>query len=215
MLSFKELEDSKFLVMVTKKGLIKKVDIEEFKNVRRSGLIAIKLKTDDDLRWTKPSMGSDDIILVSAGGQSIRFNEKDVRPMGRAAAGVRAMRLQKGDAVIGMDILPQNLIKKNILELLVVMENGHGKRTNLKSYKVQRRGGSGIKTAKITDKTGEAITAFTINSLDEQDLIVISSYGQVIRLPLKSVPTLGRATQGVRIMRFKEEKDKVASVTLV
>jgi len=214
-LSYKELEDSKFLVAVTKKGVIKKVDIEEFKNVRRSGLIAIKLKTDDDLRWIKPSLGNDDIILVSASGQSIRSNEKDVRAMGRGAAGVRAMRLSKNDEIIGMDILPQNLVKKNILELLVVMKNGYGKRTNIKSYKVQRRGGSGIKTAKITDKTGPAITAFTINNLDEQDLIVISSYGQVIRLPLKRVPTLGRATQGVRIMRFKEEKDKVASVTLV
>ncbi len=214
-LSFKDLEDYKFLVMVTTKGLIKKVDIEQFKSVRRSGLIAIKLKGDDNLRWTKPSTGSDDIMLVSTGGQSIRFNEKDVRPMGRATAGVRGARLGKGDEIVGMDILPKDLAKKDVLELLVVMENGYGKRTNVRSYKVQHRGGSGIKTAKITSKTGKIVSAFVINALEEQDLIVISSYGQVIRLPMKSVSTLGRATQGVRVMRFKENEDKVASVTFV
>ncbi len=215
LLSFKDLKDYKFLVMVTDRGTMKKVDISQFENVRRSGLIAIKLKTDDNLCWTKPSMGNDDIILVTSRGQAIRFNEKDVRPMGRAAAGVRGMRIPKGDEVAGMDIIPRDLANKNVLELLVVMEHGYGKRSNVKNYKTQRRGGSGIKTANVTDKTGKIIDSFVINSLDKQDLIVISSLGQVIRLPLESVPTLGRATQGVRIMRFREEKDKVTSVTFV
>ena len=215
LLSLKDLEDYKYLIMVTNRGIIKKVDISYFRNIRRSGLIAIKLKNEDNLCWTKPSTGNDDVILVSANGQSIRFNEKDIRPMGRGAAGVRGMRLIKGDEVVGMDIIPHDLAKKGILELLVIMENGFGKRSNIKNYKTQHRGGSGIKTAKITDKTGKIIDAFVINSLEKQDLIIISELGQVIRVPLESIPTLGRSTQGVRVMRFKEEKDKIASVTFV
>ncbi len=216
-LSLAELseEKCKFLVMVTKNGIIKKVDISDFENVRRSGLIAIKLKGDDYLEWVKPSTGGDDIILVTAGGQSIRFKEKNVRPMGRAAAGVRGIRLKKGDAVVGMDVVDISLVGKKLLDLLVATENGFGKRTNLKNYKVQGRGGSGIKTAKITSKTGRIIYAQVVSSGDERDLIIISKFGQVIRLPFKSVSILGRATQGVRLMRFKERDDTVASVTFV
>jgi DNA gyrase subunit A len=216
-LSTKELGegDFKYLVMVTKAGVIKKVALKDFENVRRSGLIAIKLKDGDHLEWVKPSTGGDEIILVTAQGQAIRFKEKNVRSMGRAASGVRGLRLKGKDEVVGMDVIEPSLVSKNLLDLLVVMENGFGKRTNLKNYKVQGRGGSGVKTAKVTPKTGKIISAQIASSKDERDLIIISKFGQVIRLPFKSVSTLGRATQGVRLMRFKEIDDRAASVTFV
>ncbi len=208
-------DDNKFLVMVTKKGIIKKVKFEEFDNVRRSGLIAIKLKADDNLEWVKPSSGKDDIILVTAQGQAIRFKETGVRAMGRSAAGVRAIRLKKGDWVVGIDIIFEGKPTKEE-QLLVVMDNGFAKRTKVTEFKTQGRGGSGVKAAKVTSKTGKAVAAFVVNAkLAEEDLIVMSEKGQVIRLPLKSVSVLGRATQGVRVMRFKVSNDTVASVTFV
>lgn len=212
------LKEYKYLVMVTKNGLIKKVEVDKFANVRRSGLIAIKLKEGDELKWVKLSSGKDEIMLISTKGQSIKFNEKDVRPMGRGAAGVRGIRLKGDDQVIGMDIVYAKKLSKTI-QLLVVMENGFGKRTSLKLYKTQNRGGIGIKTAKVNSKTGKIVTARIIDplALPENkvgDLICISINGQVIRLPLKSVSVSGRATQGVRLMRFKEKDDKIANVEL-
>ncbi len=146
----------------------------------------------------------------------IRFKETQIRAMGRNAAGVRGLRIKGKDQVIGMEVLPL----KDSGQVLVVMGNGFGKRTSLSAYKVQGRGGSGIKTAKVTDKTGKIVAAMRVDSkidpeVGPQDMVIISSKGQVIRLPLKSVSVLGRATQGVRLMRFKEDGDKVASVTLV
>jgi DNA gyrase subunit A len=214
-LSLTDWEGYKYLIMVTKHGVIKKVELNAFANVRRSGLIAINLKPSDQLLWVKPSTGEDDVLLVTAKGQSIRFREKGVRAMGRTAAGVRGIKIKSGDEVSGMDLLTEG--KAQALEqLLVVMSNGYGKRTALKEYKVQGRGGSGIKTAQVTPKTGQVCHAFVVNAKREtEDLIVMSEKGQVIRLPLKSVSVLGRATQGVRVMRFKEDKDQVASVTFV
>ena len=216
-LSVKELGegDFKYLVMVTRSGVIKKAELKDFENVRRSGLIAIKLKDGDRLEWVKPSSGNDEIILITAIGQAIRFREKNVRPMGRAATGVRGIRLKGKDEVVGMDVIDPALVAKNLLDLFVLMENGFGKRTNLKNYKIQGRGGSGVKTAKTTPKTGKIISAEVTSNKDERDLIIISKFGQVIRLPFKSVSTLGRATQGVRLMRFKEADDRAASVTLI
>ncbi len=207
--------DYKFLIMVTRHGVIKKVDINAFSNVRRSGLIAINLKDGDSLLWVKMSTGTDDVMLVTAKGQSIRFKEAKVRPMGRTAAGVRGLKIKGGDEMAGVDLIAEG--RPSVDEqLLVVMGNGYGKRTKLREYKVQGRGGSGIKTANITPKTGQIVSAFVVNAKREQeDLVVISEKGQVIRLGLKSVSVLGRATQGVRIMRFKEEKDQVANVTFV
>lgn len=214
-LSTPDLKPYKFLVMVTKNGVIKKVDIESFKNVRRSGLIAITLKNGDSLKWVKPSTGKDDIMLVTSLGQAIRFKEIGLRAMGRGAAGVRGMRLKGKDEVAGMDLVHEGKADANE-QILVVMANGFGKRTALKEYKVQGRGGSGIRTAKITDKTGQAVTAFIVNAaLEKNDIIVISEKGQVIRTALKSVSVLGRDTQGVRVMRFSEARDQVASVTFV
>ncbi len=214
-LSLTDWEGYKYLIMVTRHGVIKKVELNAFANVRRSGLIAINLKPGDQLLWVKPGTGEDDVLLVTARGQSIRFKEKGVRPMGRTAAGVRGIKVRPGDEVTGMDLLSEGKAAASE-QLLVIMSNGYGKRTALKEYKVQGRGGSGIKTAQVTPKTGQVVQAFVVNAKREQeDLVVISEKGQVIRLPLKSVSVLGRATQGVRIMRFKEEKDQVASVTFV
>jgi len=215
-LSLDDIKTSKFIVMITRKGTIKKVDINDFANVRKSGLIAIKLNEGDSLRWVKPSNGKNDIALVSKQGQAIRFKEEGVRPMGRSAAGVRGIRLKEGDKVIGMGII--NPEHEKDTTLLVVTSNGYGKQSPIKEYKQQSRGGSGIKTANVTDKTGEVVGSMIIDKEileTKSDLMAISSKGQTIRLPIKSISKLGRATQGVRIMRFKETDDKVVSVTLV
>ncbi len=204
----------KYLVMVTEQGLIKRVGVDKFTNVRRSGLIALRLNDGDRLQWVKLSSGKDDIMLVSAHGQAIRFKEKDVREMGRNAAGVRGMRLKGKDSIVGMDLLPEGLIQAGE-QLLVVMSKGYGKRTSVKEYKVQGRGGSGIKTANITDKTGEIRAVRIVSSKQEGDAIIISKMAQVIRMPIKSVSVLGRATQGVRLMRFKEGNDELASMVLL
>ena len=212
------LEDKalfKYLFMATKGGVVKKCELAEFANVRRNGLMAITLRDEDVLQWVKPTSGNDEIVLVTARGQSIRFKEKDVRAMGRGAGGVRGINLKGKDCVVGMDVVDPELAKKGRFDLLVVMENGFGKRTNMTAYKTQGRGGSGIRTAHITEKTGEAVLGMIINAKEERDLLVVSQKGQIIRLPISSVSTLGRDTQGVRIMRFKEDKDGIASVTVV
>lgn len=210
-----DMDGAKYLVMTTTSGTIKKTDLASFDNVRRSGLIALKIKENDELIWVKPSTGDDHISLVTEQGQSIRFSEKDVREMGRNAAGVRGMRLKKNDKVVGMDIVNPKLADKGEFELFTITENGLGKCTNLQEYKVQRRGGSGIRTAKVTSKTGKVVGAYISSKDDESDLVMISKHGIVVRTPFKSVPTLGRDTQGVRLMRFKEEGDLLSSVTFV
>jgi len=212
-----KISEKKFLFFATEKGLVKKVEIDAFSNVRRSGLIAIKIKEDDKLIWAKPSSGNDQIQLITSGGQAIRFNEKDVRDMGRGASGVYGVRLKKGDLVVGMGIIKNDKEIQKKYEVLSIMENGFGKRTPLNYYKIQRRGGSGIKTAKVTSKTGRLTNAFIVNSdsMKEKDLVIISEKGQVIRFSFDSVNKSGRDTQGVRLMRFKEEGDKVACVTWV
>ena len=204
-----------FLVMVTKRGTIKKTVLEDFAHVRRSGIAAIKLDAIDALRWVKGSSGGDDIMLVTAQGQAIRFNEKDVRAMGRTASGVRGIRLKKtNDEVVGMGIIQKTNSKKQIAGdtvLLVVSENGYGKRTDSKQYKIQHRGGSGMKTANVTPKTGRVVGAEIVGE-ETEDLVAISRKGQVIRTKLNLVSSLGRATQGVRVMKM-DEKDAVASIT--
>jgi len=207
----------KDLVMITKNGIIKKTNLEEFKNVRRSGLISIKLKRDDLLKKVVKSTGNDEIIITTKKGQAIRFKEKEIREMGRPASGIRGINLRKGDKVAGMDIIksPNQKDKNQKLQqyLLVVMENGYGKKTDIKEYRLQKRGGTGIKTANITSKTGEIIYS-TILIGGEEDLIVISQKGHVIRTNISSIPKLSRATQGVRIMKL-DDNDKVASATCI
>lgn len=212
-----KIAKSKFLFFATEKGLVKKVKLEAFANVRRSGLIAIKIKDGDELIWVKPTKGDDHILLVTANGQAIRFREKNVRDMGRSAAGVRGVRLKKDDILVGMGVIKNDKEKIKKYQILSIMEKGFGKRTSLNMYKVQGRGGSGVKTAKVTPKTGKLINAFIVNSetMKEKDIIIISEKGQLIRLPFKTVNQSGRDTQGVRLMRFKEEGDNVACVTWV
>lgn len=202
----------KYLVMATKQGIIKKTALAEFENVRRSGLIAINLKKGDELKKVTKSTGQDEIILITKKGQAIRFSEKQVRKMSRQAAGIRGIRLNKGDEVIGMEVVAKHK-PQNTSYLLVVMENGYGKRTEINEYRLQSRGGSGIKTAKTTPKTGQIVASRLLTGKEEH-LIIISQKGQVIRTEISSIPKLSRATQGVRIMRL-QEGDKVASATCI
>ncbi len=207
-----EGSEAKNLVMQTTQGRIKKVPLQDFSNVRKGGLIAINLNKDDSLGWVDTSTGENEIILVTQNGQSIKFNEKDVRPMGRTAAGVKAIKLKKEDRVVGMHVVHKE--SKDDL-LLVISENGYGKKTLLTKYKTQSRNGSGIKTTQITKKTGNLISSHIIEEADnEKDLIASSNKGQIIRTDVKSISKLGRATQGVRIMRLKSD-EKVAATTIL
>jgi DNA gyrase subunit A len=210
-----KISSAKYLFFATERGLVKKVKLEEFANVRRSGLVAIKIKEDDKLIWTKPTSGSDSIQIVTAQGQAIHFKESDVRDMGRGAAGVFGIRLRKDDKMVGMGVIAESKTKGK--QVLSVMSKGFGKRTDLSLYKIQGRGGSGIKTAKVTDKTGALTNAFVVDKerMMDKDLVIISEQGQVIRLPFKTVSESGRDTQGVRLMRFKAEGDQVAGVTWI
>ena len=205
----KKQNNIKFLAMVTEKGIIKKTAVEKFVNIRKGGLIAIKIDKNDNLKWVRGTKGGNDVILITEKGQAIKFSEKDLRPMGRSARGVRGIRLRKNDRVIGMGVID----KTTKSDLLIVTENGFGKKTGLENYKRQKRGGMGIKTANITEKTGPIVSARIIG-LRQEDLIAISLKGQVIRTPLKNISKLSRVTQGVKIMKLGEG-DKVASVTCV
>ncbi len=201
------------LMMFTKNGVVKKSDASAFKDVRRSGLISITLKDDDSLISARFVGKSDELSLVTLKGQAIRFKESDVRQMGRTAAGVTAMKLGKGDVIVSADVIKKG--EKNT-EILIVTEHGYGKTTPAKEYKVQKRGGSGIKTAKVTDKTGVIVCGIVLREDEraEGELVIMSQKGQVIKLPLKDVPTLGRQTQGVRVMKMREG-DAIASVVFV
>ncbi|MDP3993399.1 MAG: DNA gyrase subunit A [bacterium] len=203
----------KFLMMGTRAGTVKKTAIEEFAKVRRSGLIAIKIKKDDELKWVHPCSGSDEVIVTTGNGQAIRFKETQVRPMGRTASGVRGIRLKKSDEVISVDIIDKAQDPKN-LQVLVLSEFGLGKKTALSEYKVQGRGGSGIKTMNLTKKTGKIVVMHIVNKSIEADLLVISRAGQTLRTSLGQISTLGRATQGVRVIRL-DEGDTIASATIV
>lgn len=199
--------EGKYLFMATKCGVVKKTDISEYTSVRSTGMIAIKLDSGDELKWVKKTSGKDDIIISTALAQAIRFNETDVRPMGRATRGVRGIKLRKGDQVVGMAVVGSHQ------NLLVIMENGYGKITKLNQFSRHARGGVGIRAGVVNAKTGQALDVRVVESLDN-DLIIISRQGQVIRLHLKNIPVIGRSTQGVRIMRLASG-DGVASVALV
>jgi len=212
MIAFSNNDAFKYLFMATENGTIKKSKLEDFENVRRSGLIAIGLDKGDTLGWVRPTTGDDDAVLTTSDGQAIRFRETDVRPMGRNASGVRGMKLKGKDKIVGMDVVPKGA---KGLELLILSQNGYGKRSELKSYKVQKRGGSGIKTMKVTAKTGKLVgAAITSLAVIEDDLILTSEKGTIIRVPFKSVPLLGRVTQGVRVMK-PQPGDAVAAFTLL
>ena len=205
---------AKYLVMITKNGIIKKSPIESFQNVRKSGLIAMTLKKGDLLRGVQKSTGKDDIIVVTKKGQSVRFKEEEVRSMGRTAAGIKAIRLKKDDEVVGMSVVPAVQEKGVDPPLLLVLSvNGYGKRTAVSEYRIQSRGGSGIKTANVTSKTGDLVYASVLSGAEE-DLIVISQKGIVIRTEISSIAKISRSTQGVRIMRL-DSGDRVVSAASV
>ncbi|MGC9602780.1 MAG: DNA gyrase subunit A [Minisyncoccia bacterium] len=203
-------EGEKFLYMITKHGVAKKVDATAFHDVRRSGLIAMKLQKGDELIAALLVEKGDEIFLSTAKGQSVRFKESDIRSMGRAAGGVRGMKLRSGDWVVGADVVKKGAQN---LEVLVVSKNGYGKTTPIKEYKTQKRGGSGIKTVKVTPKTGPLIAARVISKeegVGEDEIVIISQKGQVIRTALTEIPSLSRGTQGVRVMKLRTG-DAIAS----
>ena len=209
-----------YLAMVTKNGIIKKTALKDFENVRKSGLLAITLKKGDSLKQVGKSAKADELILITKKGKSIRFQGKEVREMGRQAAGVKGISLRKDDEVVGMAVIRstkyevgRNKEKRSSDFLLVLSENGFGKRTAIKEYRLQSRGGSGTKTANINPKTGDLVSAHLLTG-EEEDLIVISQRGQVIKSKIASIPILGRSTQGVKIMKL-EEGDRVASAACI
>ena len=203
-----EVDLNGFLFMATKKGTIKKTAIKDFENIRSNGLAAIKLDAGDELKWVKGTTGSNDIIISTSAGQAVRFNEDQVRAMGRAARGVRGMRLRPKDEIVGMDVVTDAGQK-----LLAISANGYGKATEVANFPVHRRGGVGIKVAAVTAKTGPIVAVHTLDPA-AKEVIMMSTKGQAIRVAVAEIPTLGRATQGVRIMKMGDG-DTVASIGIV
>ena len=204
----KNANEDGYLFMATKKGTVKKTPVKDYANVRTNGLIAIKLDEGDELRWIKRTTGENDVIISTSAGQAIRFNEKDTRPMGRSARGVRGVRLRPNDSVVGMDI-----VTGDDQTLLVVSEKGFGKRTKVSNFPSHKRGGVGIKAAVVTTKTGPIISVQTIDP-EITEALLVSQNGQTIRLGLSDIKLLGRTTQGVTIMRLSDG-DAVSSIGLM
>lgn len=203
----KDASDEGYLFMTTTKGTIKKTPLKDYANIRTNGLIAINLDDGDELRWIQKTTGDNDVIISTSAGQAIRFTETDARPMGRSARGVRGVRLRPNDCVVGMDIVDNNC------SLLVISENGYGKATKVSNFPPHKRGGVGIKAGVVTAKTGPIVAVRTLDP-DAGEVLLISNKGQAIRVSTKDIPTLGRTTQGVRIMRMGAG-DKVASIGLI
>lgn len=196
------------LIMCTVRGVVKKTPFEQYKNVRTTGLIAINLDEGDQLKWIRMTTGNNEVVISTSQGQAIRFHERDARPMGRVSRGVRGIRLRTDDHVIGMDIVDEHS------SIFVISKYGYGKRTKVAQFTPHARGGVGIRSAVVNKKTGELIAVNTLSDNDDQEVIIISQNGQTIRLGLKDIPALGRATQGVRIMRLNDG-DEVVSLALV
>lgn len=196
------------LFMCTVRGVVKKTPFEQYQNIRSGGLISINLDDGDELKWIRMTNGDNEVVISTSQGQAIRFHEKDVRPMGRVSRGVRGIRLRAGDSVIGMDIVQEKS------SIFVISQFGYGKRTKVAQFTAHARGGVGIRSAIVNSKTGKLIGVKTLSDDDTQEVIIVSSQGQTIRLGLKDIPSLGRATQGVRIMRLNGG-DEVVSLALV
>ena len=200
----------KYVFLTTKKGTVKKTALLEFENIRRNGIIAIKLGKDDELVWSNLTEGNNDVILTTRDGKAIRFSEKSVRPLGRSTTGVRGIKIKENDEVIGMDVIK----KGDKADLLTIMENGLGKKSSVDQFRGQSRGGQGVKVAKVTPKTGKVAFAQVIRP-NCTTLIITSRRGQVVKLELSSVPRHSRNTQGVKLMRFSNSTDRVTSATCV
>lgn len=204
-----EKKDFKFFLMVTKGGIVKKTDLKQFSKIRSNGLTAIKLETNDELIWVKPTTGEDEVILVTAEGKSIRFSEKDVRPMGRSTRGVTAMKFKsETDYIVGMGV-----VRANENRLFTLSEKGFGKMTLLKEYTRQKRGGTGIFTFRVTPKTGPVSVARVLDH-PKAEIVVISEKSKVIRSSIDAIPTLGRQTSGVKVMKI-EDGDRVATMAIL
>ena len=204
----KDAPDDGYLFMATTKGTVKKTPLKDYANIRTNGLITIKLDDGDELRWIKQTSGENDVVISTSAGQAVRFNESECRPMGRAARGVRGVRLRPNDIVVGMDV-----VTVSEQTLLVISQNGYGKITKVANFPSHRRGGVGIKAAVVTNKTGPIITVQTLEA-GANEALLISQGGQTIRVLLSDIPTLGRTTQGVRIMRLSEG-DAVSSIGIM
>jgi len=196
------------LIMCTVRGVVKKTPFAQYQNVRSSGLIAINLDQGDELKWIRMTTGENEVVISTSQGQAIRFHERDARPMGRVSRGVRGIRLRADDHVIGMDIVEEGS------SIFVISKYGYGKQTKIAQFTPHARGGVGIRSAVVNDKTGKLIGVKTLADKDDQEVIIISKNGQTIRLGIKDTPSLGRATQGVRIMRLNDG-DEVVSLALV
>ncbi len=211
-------KNSGFLVLATASGIVKKTSFSEFNKIRASGLIAIKLKEDDQLGWAKVVQTGDHLLLATANGQSIRFSEKEIRPTARDTMGVSGIRLKKGDQVVAFEVFPakapepKDKRQRFFRNLLIVTQKGLGKQTDLELFPSQRRNGKGVKIANINTKTG-SVTAVRIVNQDDETAVITSQRAQAIKLPVRNIPVLGRNTQGVILMRFKKPGDQVASVT--
>ena len=198
-----------YLFMATTKGTIKKTSLKDYENIRTNGLITVKLDAGDELRFVKATTGKDEIIISTSAGQAVRFNEDEVRPMGRAARGVRGVKLRPNDTVVGMDVVTDSKNQK----LIVISTKGYGKLTNVTNFPPHKRGGVGVKVAAITSKTGPIAAVHTLDP-EAKEIIMMSTGGQAIRVGVKDIPTLGRATQGVRIMKLGDN-DAVASIGII
>ena len=199
-----------YVFLTTRNGTVKKTNFSEFENIRRNGMIAIKLDPGDELVWSKITDGKSDVLLVTKQGKAIKFKEENVRPLGRATMGVRGIKIDASDKVIGMDVIS----KLDKPDLFAIMENGLGKKTSVSQFPLQGRGGQGVKVAKVTDRTGQVVTAQVIPPGSEE-IIITSKKGQVVKLPTAQIPRLSRDTQGVILMRFSNANDRVASATCI
>ena len=212
---------AKYILLATSGGVVKKSSLDKFQNIRQTGLTAIKLDNKDELIWARHTTGNDQVFLVTHNGKCIRFNEADTRPMGRHTRGVRGITLKEADYLVSMDIVPQTLTAINkekngefFRHLLVVTENGIGKRSNVYLYPLQKRGGIGVKVAALTAKTGKIAAAQVVSEKAEQ-VILVSKKAITINLPIKNIPALSRNTKGVILMRFKTGEDKVNAMTVI
>jgi len=208
---------AKFILLATKNGVVKKTSIDKFKNIRQTGLAAIKLDLNDQLIWAKLTEGDNQIFMVTKNGKCIRFDERDCRPMGRQTRGVRGILLKESDTLVGMDVVPSVIDKKEkgiFKHLLVVTENGIGKRTDVYLYPSQKRGGIGIKVANLSVKNGKIAAAQVVSETDDQ-VVLVSKKAITIKLPLKNIPNLSRNTKGVILMRFKSTDDKLNAMTIL
>ena len=203
--SFSEVGDD-YVLLGTKKGVVKKTRLDAFANPRRGGIIAINLDDDDELIGASRTNGSNEVIIATQDGKSIRFPEDQVRSMGRTAAGVRGMSLRDGDAVVGMEILTPGA------SVLTVTERGYGKRTPLDDYRLQRRGGQGIITIRTSERNGPVVSVAQV--VDDDEVMLITDGGKVLRAKVSGISTMGRATQGVRIMNLATDEKLVSMARL-